>query len=52
MAKHDQRGTKMGICPDCLRQMYSNQRTVVIPVRIEGQWYSVLVHLECADRDR
>lgn len=49
MSKHSQRGKDMGTCPDCLRKMYKTERTVVTPVRINGKWRGVLVHVACAD---
>lgn len=50
--KHSQRGQSMGTCPDCLKPLLRDQKTLSLPVMVAGRWRAVLVHLGCADADR
>lgn len=52
MAKHDQRGRDIGTCPDCGKRMYATDRTINLPIKVDGKWKGVLVHQACADQDR
>lgn len=46
--RHSQRGMSMGVCPNCMRDMWQGQPTVVTPVRKpEGGFDAVLAHSTC-----
>jgi hypothetical protein len=49
--RHAQRGRSLGKCPDCGQDMWQGQKTINLPVKINGKWHGVLVHQACADKD-
>lgn len=49
--RHDQRGRSLGKCPDCMQDMWKDQPTINVPIRVDGKWRGVLLHQACADKD-
>ena len=52
---HSQRGMSMGVCPNCMKDMWQGQATVVTPVERpnpklgESKFEAVLAHATCSE---